>query len=272
MNAITSRTASVLMLLGAIFTMGIGISPDDELTAPQVKNLLKDISQELKKAKDDHEWAAALYQLEDVRNVAVAEFVGARLLREKGIDRQLIAAELLTTYTKPKEVAAAAGAAMQQSLGRKKPDLDVLERCIEGLGVLKHEEAIEALGTVLDRYRRNPWLPLAVLDTYRKIGRRRALHFVHATWKKMEDAAKKAEQGSGGGGSGFGGGGGGGIGSGGFGGAAATSGGRQPPPPEALRESFLATAHLLTGDETIETVEDLAAWIKLYGLEEDEEE
>jgi hypothetical protein len=243
---------AVLTLFAAIVTAGMAASVQDDLTERQRTNLLQEVAKDLRKAKTDQEWAETLYRLEEARYMAVVEFVGERLLKEKSVEHQLIAAELLSTYTKPVRVRNAAGRALVKSLRRKKPDMDVLDRCVDGVGLLKYAPAIEPLGVILDRWRRDQWLPLRVLKVYDQIGDRAALPFVYATWKKMEDAAEASTRGSGSGA--------------GAGGARPSSGSgnkRAPPPPGALRAKFIATACLLTEDEEIETHELLGQWLKL---------
>jgi hypothetical protein len=255
MTQLASRAMAVLTLFAAILTVGMAASVQDDLTKKQRTSLLQEVEKGLHRAKTDQEWAETLYRLEEARYTTIVEFVGERLLKEKSIDRQLIAAELLTTYTKPVRVRNAAGRALEKSLSRKKPDMDVLDRCVEGLGVLKYAPAIEALGVVLDRWRRDQWMPLAVLKVYDQIGDRAALPFVHATWKKMDDAAEAGTRGSG-------------VGARGARPGSASNNKRAPPPPGALREKFIATSRLLTEDDEIETHQHLGQWLKLNPLED----
>lgn len=248
---ITTRATSLLAAFALLITTGMSVSVQDDLTEQQTTSLLKEVTRALRAAKDDHTWAEVLYRLEEVRSSSATELVGARLLHEKSVDRQLIAAELLATYTEPEKVRESAGTALQKSIERKKADLDVLESCVTGLGKLKFAPAIKSLGVVLDRRRRDPWLPLAVLKAYGKIGDRAALPFIHATWKKMDDEAEAGARG-------------GGTGGGGGGTRPSSSGGakRTPPVAGALRDAFIAAAQQLTKDDEIETSDALAEWLE----------
>ncbi len=225
----------------------------DDLTKDQIEARIEEFGREIRHAKDDHDFAELVYSLAELKHPAVAEYISGLLLRQKNVDRQLITAETLSGFTKPKDAREAAGKGLAAALKRRSIDLDVLETCVHGIGKLTYKPAVLHLGKLLERWRSDPWIPLTILKAFQRLDDQHALPALLRVWEKIEDPDKgKPAKGTSG-----------------LGGSGRASGKGKPSPPaaEMVKKAFAKTAQVLTDLESITDPGYLRAWMKAHEKE-----
>lgn len=134
-----------------------------------------------KSQKDLHKFGDLLAELGDTQHPLAAARVGEVLEKARDVDRQMMAADVLAEFRKTPQAREAAAAQLLAALDRDGYEFPAMDSIINSIGLLEYRPAVDPLLAFMKKHR-DPWLLLAVVRAFGRIGDRKVLPVLLAMW------------------------------------------------------------------------------------------
>lgn len=131
--------------------------------------------------KDLHKFGDLIAELADTQHPLAAARVGEVLEKARDVDRQMMAADVLAEFRKTPEARQAAAEQLLAALDRDGYEFPAKDSIINSLGLLEYRPAVDPLLAFMKKHK-DPWLLLAVVRAFGRIGDRKVLPVLLAMW------------------------------------------------------------------------------------------
>jgi hypothetical protein len=152
----------------ALFVLALSFAAAPSAKAGDVPSDVKEaiawFDKHAAKAKDEGKYAELVHELVSTQDPAAAERIARILKEEKNLERQLIAADALSDFTKNAEAKKAAGKALVRALQERIDDEDLEIQVVDAIGKLPWADGCLPICEVLTKSDR-PWVMLRCVRT-----------------------------------------------------------------------------------------------------------
>lgn len=177
------RTVLTAALAATLATASLVHAADDDAQKERAKDQITYFNRDSKKAKDDYKYAELMYELAATRHPLVVKRIGKVMLKESSLDRQMIAASILSEFSSPEDVRTAAGEVLTEALTAKKMENDVIDSAVISIGKLKWTDAVPDLCSILIKGG-DPWLLVTTVRIIGDLEDKRALPTLLELWER----------------------------------------------------------------------------------------
>ncbi len=138
-----------------------------------------------KRVKSAKTYAQLIMEMSSVQHPLVAKRVGKALLKEKDLERRMIASAALGTFVHTDEAREAAGIALVDGITKtKKIEDELLENCTHSLGKLEYTPAVPLMSDLIKTPSKiDPWVMVTTVRALAKCDDWRALPVLLKLWE-----------------------------------------------------------------------------------------